>query len=179
PEKGVSTLLEAWRSLKDVPLKVAGDGPLSEKARAMMSREKLENVELLGQRSHDEVVTLMKGAHFLVFPSEWYEGFPMTLVEALACGVPIVASRLGAMAEIVEERHTGLLFQPGDSADLADKVRWAMDHPDTMRQMGVKARRIYEEKYTAERNYETLSDVYERAVEKAKHGRQLHDAAGS
>lgn len=176
PEKGVSTLLKAWRSLKDVPLNIAGEGPLCEKVHAFINREKLENVELLGQRSHEEIVALMKGARFLVFPSEWYEGFPMTLVEAFACGVPVVASRLGGMAEIVEEGHTGLFFQPGDSANLAEKVRWAMDHPDAMREMGVKARQAYEEKYTAEKNYQILLNIYERAVGEAEQTRKSHDA---
>jgi glycosyltransferase involved in cell wall biosynthesis len=95
----------------------------------------------------------MKKARLLVSPSASYETFGLVVVEAFACGVPVVASRLGAMAEIVEDRRTGLLFTPGDPDDLAAKLRWAIDHPEAMDRMGKSARRLYEEKYTPERNY--------------------------
>jgi len=75
----------------------------------------------------------------------------------------VIASRLGAMAEIVEEGRTGLLFEPGDAEDLAEKVAWAWAHPRELAEMGREARREYEQKYTAEKNYEMLMAIYERA----------------
>lgn len=75
----------------------------------------------------------------------------------------MIASRLGAMAEIVEEGRTGLLFEPGDAEDLAEKVAWAWAHPRELAEMGREARREYEQKYTAEKNYEMLMAIYERA----------------
>ena len=161
PEKGLSTLLKAWRSLKGIPLKVVGDGPLRDQVQAFAAG--YGSVEVLGRRPHQEVIALMKGARCLVFPSEWYEGFPMTIAEAFACGVPIIVSRLGAMAEIVEDRRTGLLFEPGNAEDLAEKVAWAWAHPKEMAEMGKEARREYEAKYTAKRNYEMLMEIYEQA----------------
>ena len=104
----------------------------------------------------------MKKARLLVSPSASYETFGLVVVEAFACGVPVVASRLGAMAEIVEDGRTGLLFTPGDPDDLAEKVRWAIDHPDAMERMGKNARGLYEEKYTAEMNYHMLLNIYAR-----------------
>lgn len=71
------------------------------------------------------MITLMKGVRFLVFPSEWYETFGRVAIEAFACDVPVIASHLGAMAEIVEDGRTGLLFNPSDPQDLATKVEWA------------------------------------------------------
>ncbi|MGQ9873581.1 glycosyltransferase family 4 protein [Leptodesmis sp.] len=156
-EKGVRTLVQAWQKLRGVPLKVVGDGPLM----GEMQRARSEGLEILGWRSHDEVLALIKSARFLVFPSEWYEGFPLTIAEAFACGVPVIASRLGAMAEIVEDGRTGLLFNLGDAEDLAAKVEWAWANPDTMREMGREARQKYEQKYTAERNYQMLMEIYE------------------
>lgn len=161
PEKGVRTLVQAWQKLKEVPLKVVGDGPLM----GEMQRARSEGLEILGWRSRDEVVALMKGARFLVFPSEWYETFGMTMVEAFACGIPVIASRLGAMTEIVEDGRTGLHFNPNDAEDLAAKVRWAWAHPDTMREMGREARQKYEQKYAAERNYQMLMEIYKTAME--------------
>ena len=164
-EKGVRTLLAAWRKLKGIPLKIAGDGPLMEEVQGVIVREGLDDVELLGRQSRAEVLKLMQQAQVLVFPSEWYEGFPMTLAEAFACGLPVVASRLGAMAEIVEDRRTGLLFEPGDAEDLAAKVEWAWSHPRKMAEMGREARQEYERKYTAERNYEMSMEIYRQAIQ--------------
>lgn len=163
-EKGIRTLVRAWRKLKEVPLKVAGDGSLVEEVQGANS----EGLEILGWRSHDEVLALIKGARFLVLPSEWYEGFPLTIAEAFACGVPVIASRLGAMAEIVEDGHTGLHFEPGNPEDLAAKVEWAWTHPNEMRAMGREARQEYEQKYSAEQNYQQLIEIYQRAMDSAK-----------
>ena len=162
PEKGLGTLLKAWQSLKEIPLKVVGDGPLREQVQAFAAG--YGAVEVLGRRPHHEVIALMKGARCLVFPSECYENFPMSVAEAFACGVPVIASRLGAMAEIVEEGRSGLLFEPGDAEDLAAKMEWAWAHPRELAEMGREARREYEEKYTAERNYERLMAIYHRVL---------------
>jgi len=85
-------------------------------------------------------------------------------LEAFACGLPVIASRLGAMAEIVEDGRTGLLFRPGDPEDLAAKVEWAWSHPKELREMGSEARKEYERKYTAEQNYRRLMEIYQKAI---------------
>jgi len=167
PEKGVRTLLRAWRLLKGVSLKLVGDGPLRAEVEAFVKREGLKGVEALGRRPREEVFELMREARVLVFPSEWYEGFPMTIAEAFACGLPVIASRLGAMAEIVKDGRTGLHFHPGDPEDLTAKVEWAWQHPKEMQEMGRQARREFEQKYTAERNYERLMEIYGRVVGEA------------
>jgi glycosyltransferase involved in cell wall biosynthesis len=106
----------------------------------------------------------MKGARFLMFPSEWYEGFPVTIAESFACGVPVVCSRLGSMQEIVEDGRTGLHFAPGDAADMADKVQWAWSHAEETSSMGLAARAEFEAKYSAARNFGMLTDIYERVI---------------
>jgi len=156
PEKGLQTLLRAWERVgRRIPLKIAGEGPLQ----TLASGSRPE-IEWLGRQPRAKVVALMKQASVLVFPSECYEGFPTTLAEAFATGLPVVASHLGAMAEVVEHRGTGLLFAPGDAIDLADKVDWALAHPKELADMGRRAREEFEAKYTAERNYRLLLDIY-------------------
>jgi glycosyltransferase involved in cell wall biosynthesis len=126
------------------------------------------DIEVMGRRAPQEVLALMQGASFLVFPSEWYEGLPMALIEAFACGLPVVASRLGAIVELVDDGHTGLLFRHRDPQDLATKVRWAVEHPEAMVLMGAHARSVYEEKYTAELNYHMLMYIYRTAISAAQ-----------
>jgi glycosyltransferase involved in cell wall biosynthesis len=163
-EKGLRTLLEAWRRVSHVPLKIVGDGPLMSEVRAAVQTVAgAGRVELLGQQGRAEVLSLMRGARFVVVPSEWYETFGLTIIEAFACGVPVIASRLGAMLELVEDGRTGLHFAPGDAADLAGKIEWAWENAPEMKRMGREARREYETKYTAARNYEMLMSIYERA----------------
>src|SRR5207249_6462353 len=160
PEKGVPTLLEAWQRLGGrVPLEIAGDGPV--RAAMEAAARGLGQVRFLGRLAHERTIAAMRKARFVVFPGECYENFPVTIAEAFACGVPVIASRLGAMAEIVDDKRTGLHFTPGDAADLAAKAEWAWTHPEEMREMGAEARREYERKYTAERNYERLMQIYE------------------
>jgi glycosyltransferase involved in cell wall biosynthesis len=107
---------------------------------------------------------MMKGAKFLIFPSEWYETFGTTIVEAFACGVPVVCSKLGAMQELVEDGRTGLHFTPSDPADLAAKVNWAYGHPAEMDEMGRAARLEYEAKYAPKQNYDLLMTAYRFAL---------------
>ena len=162
PEKGLRTLLRAWRSLKGIPLRVVGDGPLLEEVR----RGAGDNVEVLGHLPREKVFHLMRAAQFLVFPSECYETFGLTVAEAFATGLPVVGSRIGGVPEIVEHERTGLLFEPGNTEDLAEKVAWAWAHPREMAEMGREARREYEVKYTAEQNYEMLMEIYRQAKER-------------
>ena len=101
----------------------------------------------------------------LILPSIWYEQFPVTLVEALASGLPVIASRLGALAELVDDGVTGLLFDPGNSLDLAEKMAWAKKNPEKMLEMGRNARMKYEMLYTPAKNYEQLMNIYEEAIQ--------------
>lgn len=158
-EKGIKTLLKAWTKLgRQVNLKVAGSGPMD----ALL--QGVPNIEALGRQSSVEVGRLMRQADFLVLPSEWYEGFPLVLVEAFAHGLPVLASRLGGMAEIVRDGETGLWFEPGNAEDLANKVTWLTDHPDECRRMGENARAAYLANYSPEINYQQLMDIYRGAL---------------
>jgi glycosyltransferase involved in cell wall biosynthesis len=164
-EKGVRTLTSAWNVLNCIPLQVLGDGPLRDTTWPA-------GVTWLGSQPRERVMQLMRDARILVFPSAAHECAPMTIVEAFACGLPVIASNLGSIPEFVTHGRTGLLFKPGDPEDLARQVRWAFDHPEELRAMRANARREYEEKYTAERNYKMLMAIYEMAIENSQRRRR-------
>lgn len=163
-EKGVHTLLEAWRELPQIPLHVIGDGPLMDSLKQAVAREQLNQVQLFGRRPRAEVVRQMRAARFLVFPSTWYEGFPMTIVEAFSCGLPVIGSKIGSIAEIVEDGVNGLHFAPGDAQALAAKARWAWEEQAAMQAMGHNAATIFQEHYTESTNYQQLMAIYEQVL---------------
>ena len=160
--KGVGTLLKAWSKLPpSIPLVIAGDGPYREEMEKQIADLNLKNIDYRGRLSRQQTLAAMKRARFLIFPSEWYEGFPVTIAEAFACGVPVLCSRLGGMQEIVEDGVTGWHFTPRDAADLAEKAAWAWLHSEETSAMGLAARAEFEAKYGAERNFQMLSAIYE------------------
>lgn len=167
PEKGTKTLLAAWRRLKGaLPLKIVGDGPLAPQTAEAARR--VPGVEWVGRQPLEEVYRLMGGATFLVFPSEWYETFGRVAVEAFARGTPVVASKIGAIAELVDHGRTGLHFRPGDPKDLVAQVEWISEHPEELARMRAEARAEFETRYTAEHNYRSLMKIYQRAAVHAK-----------
>jgi len=161
PEKGIDVLLEAWKNL-DIPLKIAGDGPLG----PMVSQavQSMPQVEWLGRRPRQEIFGLMQKAAFLVFPSVTYEGFPMTLAEAFATGLPVVGSNYGSMPLVIKNLENGLLFEVGNPNDLAQKVRWLVSQPHRLHEMHKQARREFETRYSAKQNLQVLLDIYKEAA---------------
>jgi len=158
-EKGLDTLLAAWRQLRvRVPLKIVGDGPQA--SMVQQAAATLPDVEWLGARNHEEVLRLMADAAFQVIPSSSYETFGMVAMEAFAVGLPVFASRLGALAELVSDGETGKLFTAGSSEALAATVEWATAHPGELRTMRRNARMAFEGRYTAEANYAQLMRIY-------------------
>lgn len=154
-EKGVATLAEAMALLPDAALRVAGDGPQA----GLL--DGVAGVTRLGSLPGETVRHEMSHAAALVVPSIWYENFPRTIVEAFACGTPVIASGIGALAELVREGETGLLFEPGNPRDLADKLVWAQAYPEQMAAMGRRARAQYEAEFSAEVNYRRLMQIYQ------------------
>jgi len=167
PEKGVDTLLDGWARLqRQVPLKIVGDGPLDETVRT--AAEGNHAIQWLGRRPHDEVLELIGGAKFLAYPSNCYETFGLAIAEAFAKGTPVIASRLGAMSELVADGRTGLLFQPGDPSDLAAKVEMLWDDDGSLGYMRGEAREEFERKYTADENYRILMSLYEGVLDRTQ-----------
>lgn len=164
PWKGVDVLLESWaRRVPRARLNIVGDGP----QRATLEQAADVSVEFRGVLQSPDVLALIKSACFLIFPSICYESMPRTILEAFACGTPVLASRLGAAAELVHDGQTGLHFDPGNSADLAEKIGWAINHPLEMAVMGRQARQEYLLKYTPDSAYGSLMEVYAKVLQTA------------
>ncbi len=161
-EKGIDVLLKAWDSV-DFELVIAGQGPLYEN----LSKLCRPNIKVLGHLSLEDLHQKMLRAKLLIVPSLWYEGLPMVVLNAFACGLPVIASRLGSLAELVEDGVTGLHFTPGDPGDLKEKVLWANRNPERLVAFGRNARASYELQYTPERNYEKLMEIYQFAINRS------------
>jgi len=168
-EKGLTTLLRAWQEVKDIPLKIRGEGPMLNDIKGVIRENRLQSIEIVNRLPQKELIALIKGARFLISPSDgYYENFGLVIIESFACGVPVIVSGVGVMHELVEDKKTGLYFTAGDPSDLASKVKWAWEHEEEMRNMGERARQEFELKYTAQDNYQQLMRIYNIAIEKSR-----------
>ncbi len=170
-EKGIDTLLAAWqKGGLPVPLKIIGDGPLAPKVKEAAAA--CPNIHWLGRKPLPAVLDIIGAARCLLLPSIWYETFGRTIIEAYAKGTPVVAANIGAIAELVQPNRTGFLFPPGNAGELAQKVTKMLANPHRHRQMREAARAAFVEKYSAEKNYEMMMAIYEKAL--ALNGRPVY-----
>ncbi|MCB0455249.1 MAG: glycosyltransferase family 4 protein [Aequorivita sp.] len=160
-EKGIDFLISTWRSNESLPeLRIIGDGPLYKKH----SEEVSHNITFLGKKEKNVIYKEMSDASCLVFPSIWYEGFPMVILEAFAIGLPVIASNFGSMSSIIKNGYNGLHFEPSNRADLINKVFSIINNSQLESELSKNARVDYEQFYTPEKNYEMLMDIYKRAI---------------
>jgi glycosyltransferase involved in cell wall biosynthesis len=170
PEKGIDTLLRAWGYLNSrLPLKILGSGPLD--AHVAAATRSTPGIEWFGWQPKDRVEDAMREARFLIFPSVCYETFGLTIAEAFGVGLPVISSDIGSMSTLIAHRKTGLLFRAGDVEDLVAQVEWGLAHPDVMMEISQRAHLQYEERYTAERNYQVLIEAYATAIDAARERR--------
>lgn len=155
-EKGVAVLLAAMALLgpERCRLRLAGDGPMAGLVRQQAP------AQWLGALAPGQVRLQMQRSLFLVAPSTCLETFGLAVIEAFACGLAVIGSAHGGVGELIEDGVTGLLVAPGDAADLAQKIRWALDHPQAMVNMGLAARARYLQHYTPQRNFQQLQAIY-------------------
>lgn len=155
-EKGIQTLIKSWETI-NYPLTIIGKGPLQQ----MVAEAGNKNINYLGQLSHKSIFEELRKSAFVVFPSICYEAFPLVILEGFAMGKPIVASNIGAMAEIIEDGKTGIHFRPGDADDLAAKVKSLIQTPEQITKMALAVRQEYQNKYTEQKNYEKHMEIYQ------------------
>jgi glycosyltransferase involved in cell wall biosynthesis len=160
PEKGIKYLVEASARYR-FPLRVAGDGP----ELAMLRSLARSNVSFLGQLSPKAVLSEMRRAVVVVIPSLWYEGLSMVIVEAFASGTPVIASRLGSLAEIVEDGLTGYHVTPGDVDKLGECIQRLLSDTELARRLGRTARQTFIDRFTPQSNLSQLESIYRKAVE--------------
>jgi glycosyltransferase involved in cell wall biosynthesis len=167
PEKGMDTLLAAIR-LSELPFR------LSHSHRSMVTVPVPSEVEVFITRDKDDLNAFFRGARMFVFPSIWFEAFGLVAAEAMAHGVPVLASRLGAMQALIQDGVDGLLFDPGDARDLSEKVRRLWDDPELCRRLGRAARQKALSQWSAEQHAQRLKNVYENLRERQCHHDRMH-----
>jgi glycosyltransferase involved in cell wall biosynthesis len=163
PEKGLSVLAQALQSDDTLSCIAIGDGP----AKAELAS--VGGIRTTGWLESPAVSERMYQALALVVPSVWFEPFALVTIEAFAHGLPVIASRIGSLPEIITDGQTGLLFEPGNARDLVRKMRWAREHPTQMQRMGDAARAVHEKRFSASENYRQLIGVYQDAIAAAPH----------
>ena len=163
-EKGIDVLLRGWQTIgARLPLRIAGDGPMQ--GRVERDAANLDGVTLLGSIPAAAVAREMADATAVIVPSTSYETFCLVAVEAFSVGTPVIASRLGALSEVVSHGKTGFLFEPNSEEGLVEAVETLMDQPGGAEPMRRAARREYETHFTADSNYRQLIAIYEEALD--------------
>ncbi|MGE0268331.1 MAG: glycosyltransferase [Candidatus Omnitrophota bacterium] len=165
-EKGVEVLIKAWKEIKEYPLIIAGDGPLMPYVSGFIHNNQLTNVSLLGHVGQDKYDQLMRGARMVVVPSICYENFPRIVAEAMAYGIPVVASRLGSLQEIIHDQKEGFLFEPGNPGALVDAVRLCLNEKGYA---GIKQQAFnkYIQSFSSDVNYSALMKIYQQVLQQA------------
>lgn len=162
-DKGIEVLLEAFSKV-DVEIRIIGDGPLKEKVLA--AAEKYPNIKYEGLKQHSEIVSEMKKTSALIFPSVWFEGMPMTILEAFSSGTPVLASNLGAMRSLITDGYNGKLFEPGHADSLKDIVtNWQRSDITEREAFSRNARRTFEMHFTPERNLNSILSIYKKTID--------------
>jgi glycosyltransferase involved in cell wall biosynthesis len=165
PEKGVDVLLDAWGQAfpdGDARLTIVGSGEMDAALRARAAT--LKGVEFTGQVSRERGLEILAGAQALVVPSRWYEVFPRIVAEAYGLAIPVIASRLGSLAEIVADGETGLLAEPGDAADLARTLRALHADRGLAGRLGAGARQEYVRNLSPGATTDRLLQIYSGAA---------------
>lgn len=157
-EKGVDTLARVARTLSHIQFRVIGDGPEA----ALL--QGLPNVQLLGNLPREDVFAAMRGASCLMMPSVWFEGFPMVISEAFANGLPVIASGIGAMAEIIEDGRTGLLCTPEVESEFAEAILRLVSDPVLSHTMSTAAQGFFQTRLSAARNLQELESIYRNCI---------------
>lgn len=163
-EKGLSTLLAAARSVPELPLKIAGTGPLEVDLRRAVGEPGMDHIKLVGHVTGEIKRQLITEALYTVVPSECYENFPLSAVESLALGTPVIASRIGGLPELIEHGRTGLLFSAGDVQALAECLRRISHEAADTREMAANALATARERFSPQRHLEQLLEIYQDAV---------------
>lgn len=164
-EKGIRTLVNAWNTRKSAAspqLFILGEGPL--KNELQKKSEDNTKISWLGFVERARVLEILSKAKALIFPSEWYEGMPMTILEAYSAATPVISTNIGSQGEIVYHKRTGLHFEPGNEQSLVETLEHFESMNDEHKGMSLAARREYEEKYTPEVNREMLLSIYREFV---------------
>ena len=158
-EKGLKTLIHAVARVPDSKLKVVGDGPQREELETLAECIAHGQVEFVGYQATAKLFDTLQSAKIVILPSEWYENCPYTILEAFAAGKPVIASNIGGIPELIEDGKDGLLFTPGNSEELAERIQFLSSDDDKIQGLGNNARKKIQEEYNADFHYTKFMDV--------------------
>jgi len=165
-EKDVATLVKAIDGISNLQLKIAGTGPQKDELKQLVQKLGLQQVEFLGYVSGNNKWDLLREATATILPSVCYENLPFAVLESLAVGTPMIASNIGSLPYIIKDSYTGLLFQPGNSDDLRDKIVWIVNHPEEAKNWGKNGQQLIAERYSEDAHYRGLMNIYRDVIEK-------------
>lgn len=160
-EKGITTLVKAWENI-NLKLNVYGDGPLY----PPYKEKKYKNIKFFGKKDRKIIQKQISNSKILIFPSEWYECMPMTILEAFNEGTLVVASNIGSIRNIIKNYKTGILFQSGNPIDLKNKIKWALNHPEKCDQIVLNAKKNFRDNYSDKVNSKLLINLYKKTINK-------------
>lgn len=163
PEKGVGTLVKAGAGC-GIPVKIVGDGPERQSLQQWVKDNRAGHISFLGYQTGAQLHDTITGAAIVVVPSECYENASMVILEAMACGKPVIASRMGGNPEQVEEGETGLLFEAGNVENLRHEIETLCADPELRRQMGCAAHRRVKEHFSLDHHCIQLAELYQEAI---------------
>jgi glycosyltransferase involved in cell wall biosynthesis len=163
-EKGLWPLVRSFEQCRNMKLCIVGTGPLEHELRAYVTANRLTNIEMVGFKTGEQKWDYVRRCAFVVVPSQCYETFSLVVLESYVAGKPVIASALGSLPYVVEDGKSGLLFEPGNSADLSAKIKTLWGDPAAQRSMGTYARSLAEQKYGAARNYQSLMTIFSQVV---------------
>lgn len=161
-EKGIRMLLEAWKEISDKKLIICGSGTQEKWCREFIQKQGMTNVDLMGQVPKDRVLELINGSQALIFTSQLYEGFPMTIVESFSCGTPVIVNDIGNGSSLVQDGVNGRKFKRDSKEDL---VRTIQEWKGGMYR---ETKEIFQQKFSPEKNYEILKNIYDSILQKQK-----------
>jgi glycosyltransferase involved in cell wall biosynthesis len=170
PDKGLFTLIEAIRILsredrgKEIEFKIIGNGPTEQELREEIRKSGIKSVKFLGFLKGNRLYGEIKNADVVVLPSEWYENYPVSVMEAFALGKPVIGSKIGGIPELVKDGETGYTFEPGNAIDLSQKISYFVDNIHEASAMGDKAKSFISEEVNPEKHYKKLMEIYEQAL---------------
>jgi glycosyltransferase involved in cell wall biosynthesis len=153
-EKGILTLLKSWKDI-EIKINIYGDGPLLNKI-----KKNSKNIQFHGNCSRDLVSDEINKSKFLIFPSEWFECMPMTILESFRAGTLVLASNIGSIPNIIKDGYNGILFNPNDPSDIKEKVNWVLNNPQKCDEISINAMNDFNNKYSEEVNYKMLMKIY-------------------
>jgi glycosyltransferase involved in cell wall biosynthesis len=170
-KNGVFTLMQAMEKLKGIPLLIAGEGELLPALKGYVKEKKLDNITFAGFLPGKKLEQTIQNSMFTVFPAICYHNCPMSVLESFALNKPVIGSNLGSVPELIEDGINGLLFEPKNVEDLAEKISYLYRHPLLAQKMGISARKKVEEKYSEEEYYKKLLGIYDSLI---KNGGKSH-----